>query len=59
MGDVVSLKLKRKQKAREFREAEAAENRARFGQSKDEKALAKAKEDLAARALDAHKRDSE
>jgi len=59
MGDIVSLKLKRKHKARGERQAQAAENRAKFGRSKDEKALSKAKDELATRKLEGHRREHE
>jgi Domain of unknown function (DUF4169) len=59
MGDIVSLKLQRKARLRGQKEAEAAANRAKFGRTKDEKARAAANEELAARKLDAHKRDEE
>ena len=39
MGDVVSLKLHRKRKDRAAKDEQAAENRAKFGRSKAEKAL--------------------
>jgi len=57
MGDIVSLKLHRKRKDRAAREDVAAENRARFGRSKDERDLTKARDDKAAKDLDAHKRE--
>lgn len=37
MGDVINLRLRRKQKARAAREAEAATNRAAFGRTKSER----------------------
>ena len=57
MGDIVNLKLHRKRKQRAAREDTAAENRARFGRSKDERELTKALDDKAAKDLDAHKRE--
>lgn len=59
MGDIVSLKLKRKDKARAARETEAAANRAKFGRSKDEKQRSAGEEVLAQRKLGGHKRDGE
>ena len=56
MGDLVSLKLHRKRKARAAKEEAAAENRAAFGRSKDERALTDARQAKAAKELDAHKR---
>lgn len=57
MADIISLKSARKQKARSIKEAQAAENRVKFGQTKAEKQLAEARNDLAAKHIDAHKRD--
>ena len=51
------FKLHRKRKDRAAREDVAAENRARFGRSKDERDLTKARDDKAAKDLDAHKRE--
>lgn len=55
MGDIVNLKLVKKRMARAAREAGAEANRANFGQTKAEKNLTKAKEELANRRLEAHK----
>ena len=57
MGDIVSLKLHRKRKARDDRERQAAENRAAFGRSKDEAKLTKAQADKARQDLDGHRRE--
>lgn len=57
MGDVVSLKLHRKRKDRSRREEQAAENRARFGRAKDQRALTDAEKAIADKNLDGHKRD--
>ena len=59
MAEIVNLRRARKDKARAKREAEAAENRIRFGRSKAEKELAKAQERLAERRIAAHRRDDE
>lgn len=59
MGDIVSLKLKRKDKARAIREADAAANRAKHGRTKEEKQRTAAADALAARKLDGHKRSEE
>jgi hypothetical protein len=57
MGDVVSLKLIRKRKARAAKEDQAAENRAKFGRSGDERKLTEALKEKAGRNLDGHKLD--
>jgi len=57
MADIISLKSARKQKARSEKDATAAENRVKFGRTKAEKQLAKARNDLADKLIEAHKRD--
>ena len=57
MGEIVSLKLHRKQKARAEKDEHAAENRAKFGRTKVEKQLTEAERLKAAKDLDAHKRE--
>ena len=57
MADIISLKSARKQKARSIKNATAAENRDKFGRTKAEKQLAKARNDLADKLIEAHKRD--
>lgn len=57
MGEIVSLKLHRKQKARAEREAKAEENRLAFGRTKQEKQITEALNEKAAKDLDAHKRE--
>lgn len=59
MGDVVNLRIHRKRKARGEREALAAENRARFGRSKADKAQDAALAELAERRLDGHRRETD
>ena len=56
MADIISLKSARKQKARSIQDATAAENRVKFGRTKAEKQLAKARNDLADKLIEAHKR---
>jgi hypothetical protein len=56
MGDIVSLKRHRKQKARIARDEQAAVNRAKFGQTKDERELAAALRRKSERDLDGHKK---
>lgn len=57
MAEVVNLRLVRKRKARDEKEAQAAENRASFGQSKSDKQKRKAEQDKLTRDLDGHKRE--
>ncbi|HHB81240.1 MAG TPA: DUF4169 family protein [Aliiroseovarius sp.] len=57
MAKVTNLNSFRKQKARAQKRARGDENAARFGRSKAEKQLDKARADKAARPLDAPKRD--
>lgn len=57
MGDIVSLKLHKKRKARAAKEEIAAENRVQFGRSKAERELTQAQNDKAAKDLDTHKRE--
>ena len=57
MGDIVSLKLHRKRKARADRDEQAAENRAKSGRAKDERKLTQAEQANAGKTLDGHKRD--
>ena len=57
MADIINLRRARKDKARADKEARAAENRIRFGRTKDEKLLVEARERLAERRVEAHRRD--
>ena len=57
MGDIVSLKLHRKRKARANREDEATEKRAKSGRAKDERELSETVKAKADKLLDGHKRD--
>lgn len=56
MGDLVSLKLHRKRKARAEDEQRAADNRVQFSRTKQEKQLTKALNDKASKDLDDLKR---
>ncbi|MCX7344461.1 MAG: DUF4169 family protein [Alphaproteobacteria bacterium] len=56
MGEIVSLKQQRKRRERDAREEKAAENRVRFGRSKEDRKLADTLRDKAAKDLDGHKR---
>ena len=55
MSEIVNLRRARKQKNRELKHAEAAENRAVFGRSKAEKRLMEAERALAEARLDARR----
>jgi hypothetical protein len=57
MGEIVNLKLHRKRKARAAKDEQAAENRARFGRTKEEKTLSESLDTKAQKDLDAHKRE--
>ena len=57
MGDVLSLKLHRKRKARAGKEAEAEQNRITHGLSRAERDLAEARNEKAKKDLDAQKRE--
>lgn len=56
-ADIVNLRTARKRRTRDEREAKAAENRAKFGQSKTEKLTVKAVNELDRRRLDQAKRE--
>ena len=57
MVEIVNLRRFKKAKTREDAGKAAEENRVKFGRSKAEKSLDKAKVDLASKVLDAHKRE--
>ena len=57
MGEPVNLNRFRKQKARAAKKAHADENAARFGRSKAEKDLDRARSEKARRELDGKKRE--
>ena len=57
MNTPVNLNRIRKDKARAEAKARAAENAVKFGRTKAEKMLDKARADQAARALDQHRKD--
>ena len=57
MGVVINLNKARKRKAREEAETQAAQNRVRFGRTKEQKQLDTAVSEEARRRLDALKRD--
>jgi hypothetical protein len=55
MGDVVNLRRFRKAAERRTREADAAENRAKFGRPKAERKAEESRAALDARKLDGHR----
>jgi Domain of unknown function (DUF4169) len=55
MGEVLNLRLARKAKARSAKETQAAENRMRFGQTKQERTLNKTEKRSNEVRLDGHK----
>ena len=57
MAEPVNLNRYRKARARVEKKARADENAVKFGRSKAEKELDKARADKARRAVDQHKRD--
>ncbi len=59
MGEIVNLRMARKRKARAQTERAAEQNRITFGRTKQERAMTQAERDLAARQLDAHRRDTD
>jgi hypothetical protein len=59
MAEIINLRKARKAKARAEKEAEAAENRAKFGQAKEERSQSEAAKELLDRKLDAHRRDDD
>ncbi len=59
MGDVINLRLHRKRKEREAKEATAAENRGKFGRTKAEKDQTRAVVDLQTQRHDAHRLDDQ
>lgn len=57
MDKVTNLNRFRKQKARADKRVEADRNAVKFGRTKAEKDLARAREDKAARDLDGHRKE--
>lgn len=55
MAEVVNLRKARKAKARADKDAQAAENRIKFGRSKTERVMDEVRERLAQRQLEAHR----
>jgi hypothetical protein len=59
MADIVNLRRLRKSKARDAKAAEAEANRTKHGIAKPLRELAKARKEKDAKAVEAHKLDSE
>ena len=59
MAELINLNRVRKARARADKEAQAAENRIKFGRTKAEREKAEAERSLATRQLDSHKRTDE
>lgn len=59
MADVINLRLARKAKVRSGKEAQAAANRALFGEVKGMRQLRETEADRATRSLDGAKRDKD
>ncbi len=59
MAEIVNLRAKRKEAARQAARAQADANAAKFGQTKAQKARQTAEAELAARRLDGHFRPKE
>jgi len=57
MAEILSLSKVRKARARAEKEANAAQNRVRFGRTKAEKQIESATRALEAKKVDDHKRD--
>lgn len=56
-AEIINLRQARKQRERDEKDARAAENRARFGRSKANRALEDDAQARAARSLDGHQRE--
>jgi hypothetical protein len=59
MIEVINLNRKRKAKARAEKETKSAENRRKYGRTKEEKQLDKKKAEKLKRHLEGHKREKE
>jgi hypothetical protein len=57
MADILSLSKARKARAKAEKDASAAANRVKFGQTKAEKNKAAAEKGIADKLIDGHKRD--
>jgi hypothetical protein len=59
MAEIINLRRARKAKARDERAKTAEANRAAFGRTRAEKQTTAAERERAAKAIDAHKRDTD
>ncbi|NDF12500.1 MAG: DUF4169 family protein [Proteobacteria bacterium] len=59
MAEIVNLNKRRKAKAKADKEQRSVENRAKYGRTKQEKALAKSNADKAKKHIDAHRREKD
>jgi hypothetical protein len=59
MAEIINLRMARKARARAETEQQAAENRAKFGRSKAQKAIERTDAERQARTLDGAKREGE
>lgn len=59
MAEVINLRQARKARQRAEDQAKAAENRARFGQTKAERTKAQSEADRALKAIEAHRREDQ
>lgn len=57
MADTVNLRQARKRKARDEKDAKAAQNRVAFGRTKTERGVSDAKNAIDIKRIDSHKRD--
>lgn len=57
MAEIIRLRNARKQRDRAKKRAQGDENAIKFGQTREERQLGRARADKAARDLDAHRRD--
>ncbi len=57
MAEIINLRNARKQKARVAKDAQAAQNRVLFGQTKAEKLRQAAEKALAEKRIEGHKKD--
>lgn len=59
MTEIINFNQKRKAKARDDKDKKSAQNRAKFGRTKEEKQREKRKAEQAKRLLEGHKRETE
>jgi hypothetical protein len=57
-GDVINLRQARKTRERAVKEKQAAENRVKYGRTKDERRLHDANNTLSQQRIEGHKRDA-